>query len=549
MVPLIDEVLLEYVSIGALVVALALSVVVLRHGEDRRLLEPIRERFVLGVPWGTVLIILGLYAVYFLAQGGDQSGGPIVAGFRSWSIWYPQGIVFSSFAHASDSHITGNVLGTVAFAPIVEYAWSHYPRERGSQSFSSWRTNPFARIGLFVVGVIVAGLLDSLFVPGAIIGFSGVVFVFAGFAVVTAPIVTVAAMLGIQVVNAVRLAFLYPVVTAVARPRFVTPSWAGIALQGHAFGFLVGALLAVWLLRSRSQVPSLRYVWFAALAFAVSRSMHSLYWFLGSDRFELFRGLGTAGVFLLASLIALSLLSPDRPLVPRVDLSAREAAVGLLLAFVLAISLAAVPYNLVSVSPGEELDDGLEVEDYTVTYVENTENRYISSVRIPVIGSPLSADVSGVVVASDRRSLWAVPVTRGELAFDGRAVVPVGDATWREEVVINRTTWAVLGGNETYKVYGRHDDNPRQQLFTAEPAQVSGRIADNRIRIQPSEEFYDIVVEQNDTAIGVAQVPAHNESVTLAGVTFERENRDLYARHDGTRIRIAEFRLRQRELR
>jgi len=547
MVVAVPEEILEPVSLGVLGLALALALLVLRHGGDRRLLAPLRERFVLGVPWGTAVVVLGLYGVYFLAQGGGEYGGPIVAGFRSWSIRYPQGILFSSFAHASDSHITGNVLGTVAFAPIAEYAWSHYPRERGSQSFGSWRTNPFVRVGLFVLGVVAFGLLDSLFVPGAIIGFSGVVFAFAGFGVVTFPAGAVAAMLGIQVVSVVRLALLYPVTTAVARPRFVTPSWAGIALQGHAFGFLVGVLAGVILLRTRDRWPSLRYVWFAAVVFAVSRSMHQVYWFLGSDRFRLFRGIGAAGVLLLASLVALATVRRDRPLVSRIDLSVREAAVGLLFAFVLAISLAGVPYTLVSVSPGEEVDDGIQVEDYTVTYAENVENRYISAVRIPFVGNPLSANVSGVIVASDRRNLWAVSTTRGELAFDGRAVVPVGGATWREEVVVNRTTWTVLGENETYRVSGRHGDGPGTQLYAADPAQVAGRINNGTVSIRPAEESFELVVARNGSAVGVARVPAHNGSVRIAGITFEREHRNLYARHDGTEIRIAEFHLRQRE--
>lgn len=258
----------EYVSWAALALSLLVSFAVLTRLSDEDGLPDLQDRFVLGVPWGTVIVVLGVVAIYYLLQGGNQDGGPVVAGFRSWSIWYPHGMLFSSFAHSSDSHLIGNMLGTVAFAPIVEYAWGHYRVTDGGsgenrsddatassdETGQSWRTNPSTRIVIFVGVVVVVGLLNSLFVPGAVIGFSGIVFALAGVAIVTQPLATVGAIVGIQVVSLVRLAVISPLTGAISTTRFVSPSWAHVALQGHVFGLIVGVLLAGALLRSLSLI-------------------------------------------------------------------------------------------------------------------------------------------------------------------------------------------------------------------------------------------------------------------------------------------------------
>lgn len=184
----IDRTLIRVGSLGALFLSLAFAAFVLRRsGTENRLVAGLRERFVFGIPWGTVIVLAAVYALYYLLQGGGQDGGPVITGFRSWSLWYPQGTIFSSFAHASESHLLGNLFGALAFAPIAEYAWRHYPDE-AVESTEGWRGNPYARIAVFVVGVFAVGLLGSVIVPGAVIGFSGVVFAFAGFALVTFPI-------------------------------------------------------------------------------------------------------------------------------------------------------------------------------------------------------------------------------------------------------------------------------------------------------------------------------------------------------------------------
>jgi membrane associated rhomboid family serine protease len=555
MVAGLPDALLRIGSLVALAAAILFSLVVLtRYSDDETLVAPLRKRLVLGVPWGTLIVIALVYAVYRLLQGGAQPGGPIVVGFRSWSLWYPQGILLSSFSHASQSHVIGNLLGTVAFAPIVEYAWSHYPQRRGTQSFSSWRTNPFVRIGLFVVAVFGVGLAGAVLVPGAVIGFSGVVFAFAGFAIVTRPITSVLAILGIQAVSLLRRAVLTPFETAGAEPTVVSPGWANTALQGHLFGLVVGVLLGALLLQTREQWPSLRRIWFAALVFSVSRSMYAVYWYLGADQFVFFRGIGTAGVLVLASVVALTALSWDRPVLDPV-LSAGVAAAGVLLVIVCALALVGVPYNLVPVSEGPAAADGIEVRDYTVNYVEDAENQYISALQVPVVRDSLSVEMSGVVITSERRNAWSLTTSATSLAQYGGSYFAVGDSTWRETVYINRTEWTLVGENTTYKVYGSHD-GPRKLLFTAEPAVANPVINGSRVWIDPSEEGYDLFVTNGSTVtkqdgalvveeasiLGRESVPGHNESVQIGGIQFERTENTLVAISQRTRIDIATYR-------
>jgi len=539
------EPLFELASLGLLIVALLVSsVVLMRYSQDERPLAPLRERLILGVPWGTMIVIVLVYCVYLFVQGGEEFGGPISVGFRSWSLWYPQGIFFSSFSHAGKSHVIGNLLGTLAFAPVAEYAWSHYPRQRGSQSFGSWRTNPFARIAIFVVGVFLVGLAGALLVPGAVIGFSGVVFAFAGFGIVTRPITTVLAIVGIQVVSLLRRAFLTPLEVAVAEPDLVTPSWANTALQGHLFGLLVGVVLASLLVQARGKWPDLRHIWFAALVFAVSRSMHALYWYRGADEFLFFRAIGTAGVLVMASLIALTVLSWEEPLFEASDMSAGHVALGMLLAVVCALSLVGVGYNLVSFTP-DQGGDGIEVRDYTVTYDEDAENEYISSFEVPIVRESLTVNMSGVIVTSDERNVWALETSKETLAQYGGSLVVVGDAGWRETVYVNRTEWALAAKNgntnETYKVYGSHDGS-RELLYTSEPAIAEPVVNDSRIGVAPTEEFYEVVVAQNQSVVDTAPIPGHNETVEVGGIRFVREEQTLYAVHERTKLAVGTYR-------
>lgn len=561
-VPL-DEAVVSYGSLALLFLAVVLSIlVVTRYSDGRSLFAPLRERFVLGIPWGTVIVIAAVYAFFYLVQGGGRDGGPLVTAFRSWSFWYPQGLFASSFSHASHSHLIGNLLGTLAFAPVVEYAWGHYPSTESSTRIEAWKVRffgtPAGRITVFVAGVFLAGILGAMFVPGAIIGFSGVVFALAGFALVARPLLAVGAILALQAIRLFRRSLLDPLLFATAEPRFVSPSWADTALQGHLFGLLLGALAAVWVLRRRKTQPKLRYIWFAVLVFAVTRSMYAIYWYRGADQFVLYQALGTAGVLALASLVALAALPDNRPLSKRLGTcpQLRTVAAALLVVALVLLGVSGAVYNAVSVSPGDEMDDGIEIEDYTVAYVTDVEDQYIGAVEVPYLWDGLSVNVSGVVVASDERNAWALERSSNRLAFDGQATIPVGGATWRETVSVDRTEWSFVDGNGTYQVYGTvgeregwsllHQDSPAVADLTLsshnlsiEPATVTDTATE---RLEPTPQAYELVVTRNDSVVATEPIPPHNESISVADLTFERIENDLVAKTDGTRIRLAEYR-------
>lgn len=534
----IDERLLRVGSLAVFAVALALSAFVLdRLGDRDRLLAGPRERFVFGVPWGTILVVAFVVAAYYLIQGGARAGGPIVTGFRSWSLWYPQGILFSSFTHLNDAHLVGNMVGTVAFAPVAEYAWRHYP----ATEVSGWRGNPHARIGIFVGGIVLVGVLGSVIVPGAVIGFSGVVFAFAGFTIITAPVKTVFAIVGIEVVRLLYDAVTNPFVVAQSQEQFVRPSWANIAVQGHLYGLVVGVLLGVALLRYRDREPDLYAVFVAALVFAVTRSLQSVYWFLGGETYVLFTAIGAAGVFVLATIIAVAVRETGESSLPVLDVGGETAAVGVLVALGLGLAVVGIPYNLAPVDGGTATadGDGIEVRDYTVTYAENVEDQYISAVEIPGLWEP-SVTRSGVIVVSEQRNSWGVAVSKQRLATQRSATVALGGVAWRETVDIRRTGWEVAGSNTTYKVYANHGDEWRQ-LYAADPVRANLLVNGSTITVRPAEEFYEVVLERDGEQLGVERIPGDGGEITIGEIRFTRNRTALLAHHEGTVVQVAAF--------
>ena len=251
--------MLEFLQRVAVVLSLVGGAAFVLSLESTGLFARLRRRFVLGVPWGTVVTVLGVLSVYLFVQGGvSHWNRPVVIPFRAWSYLAPLGMLTAGFAHAGPGHLLGNLFGTVALAPIVEYAFGHFPRERGSSSFGSFRTNPYVRALLvFPVAVAIVGVALTLFTLGPVIGFSGVVFAFAGFALVRYPLGTVLALVGSDVLGLTYRALLNPTSTASGRSVFLTPWWSDIAIQGHAIGLLAGVLLGAASLRhSEESGPS-----------------------------------------------------------------------------------------------------------------------------------------------------------------------------------------------------------------------------------------------------------------------------------------------------
>ena len=513
----------------------------------------LRRRFVLGVPWGTLVTTLLVLAVYLFVQDGyNHWYAPVTIPFRAWSYFYPVGMLMSSFAHVGVNHLLGNLAGTLTLGVIAEYAWGHYPRRRGASSFGSWRTNPFVRAFVAVpAAAFVVGLVTSMFALGPVIGFSAVVFAFAGFALVHHPYATVLALTAGQVLQLVRAGLRNPTLTAQAQPSFSSPWWAGIAIQGHAIGLLAGVLLGVWLLRSRDgSRPSALRVWTGALLFAVSQSLWAVYWYRGGSTYVLFRAVGVGLVFALAALLTLAVAGSDRSVfggdVPVSVPSAESASLGsltvwqtgvvVLLLAAAALSGPAVLVNVVSVSDRPLPGDTVDVREYEVTYAEKVTSGMVSAVDVSAFGETTSVNTSGVIVRNPDRSIWTTAVSKSRLAFRGQAPVRVGGLGWRDTVYAVRRGWVAAGGNTTYRVSLVHDGSSRP-VFTAPPAHADPVIAGRHVAFHTRPNRFRIgVTYRNETAFG--PIPKKNQTVTVQGVAFVREGRRVYAEYGDTRLQV-----------
>ncbi|PSQ17255.1 hypothetical protein BRD00_08045 [Halobacteriales archaeon QS_8_69_26] len=304
-------------SAAMLVALLASSVVIYRLDRPGgRWGQRLRERFVMGVPWGTLVTTLFVLGSYLFVQGGYWHWyDPVTVAFRAWSFSYPLGMVTAPFTHQGPDHLIGNLVGTVTLATVAEYAWGHYPTERGTTSFSSPLTNPWARALLVFPGaVVVAGFLGSVLTIGPVIGFSLVVFAFAGFALARYPLGTVVAVVAAGAVRTVYFSLLEPVRTVQPSPSPPSPPWwAEIAIQGHAIGLFLGVILGAVLFSRRDEAPPALHVWTGVGLFAMTRAMWAVYWFRGSNTYVLYRGLGVVLVATLALLVAAGLTASDRP--------------------------------------------------------------------------------------------------------------------------------------------------------------------------------------------------------------------------------------------
>jgi membrane associated rhomboid family serine protease len=510
----------------------------------------LRRRFLAGVPWGTFVVSAIVLGVYLFVQGGiDHWVSPIVVPFRAWSYFYPLGLVVSGFAHAGPNHLIGNLVGTLVFAPLAEYAWGHFPTRRGSSSFSSWRTNPYVRaFVLFPAAVVVVTVATSVVAIGPVIGFSGVVFAFAGFALVRYPVATVVALVAGRVLGLIRAALQMPTVQAKAQPTFSSPWWAEIAIQGHAVGLLVGVLLGVWLLRRRGDPrPPTARTWGGVLLFAVSQSMWAVYWFRGGETFVLFRALGVVLVFSLATVVALTVTASDRPLFGRVlsdggkpdllTLPRWEWGVVVMVLSASALAGPAVPVNLFTASDAPLPGEPVQVRDYEVTYAEDVPDGMISAVDVSAFGETTAVNTSGVIVRSRDRGIWTTAVTKGRLAFAGRLPVRVGGVGWRDVVVVDRSGWTVVGGGDVYRVNATHDGDTRT-LYRSPPAKARPIVGGRNVTVAAEPTGFVVrITHGNETAS--APIPPAGESVTLEGVELQRTKKGLVAHYEGTRVRVA----------
>ncbi|MFB6138783.1 MAG: rhomboid family intramembrane serine protease [Halobacteriaceae archaeon] len=566
-----------------LALLLALAVVVALDRPGGRWVARARSRLLLGVPWGTLASATLVLLVYGVLQGGfERWHDPLVVPFYSWSYFAPVGVALAAFSHQGAGHLTGNLLGTLVLGSLAESAWSHYPRTRGATSFASWRTNPYVRAFVaFPAGVLVAGLLTSAFHWGPMVGFSGVVYAFAGFAIVRYPVGTLLAVLAERLVDLTYDAWRSPIADVEASSQFVTPWFVDIAVQGHLLGFLLGALLGLVLVvhrRERVSRPSALRVAGATAAFGTLLSPLWAVWYIrGADSYVLHRAAGLGMILTLGALIAVAVRATDRPLrgargergaggtgsggsdgdgsapVPsgadrsgESPLPTRRTVATLALCLpLLVMAVVAVPVNATTVDGPPAVDGAVTVRDYTVTYAEGVTRPKTTIfdgtvLEETVLGESTRVVTGGVIVTSDAREVWLRAVSPGRLAHSGRVSVSVGGIGWRERVGVRRVGWSLLRGGSTYRVDLRPPDGAFRTVFASGPATAGVVLANRNVTVRPATGGFTVVVTRANQTLGTAPIPAPGDAVTVGGIRFQRTDGTLRAAVDGTRVPVAE---------
>lgn len=607
----------------ALVVSLVVGLGYLYSiGSPRVWYDILSNRLIYGVPWGTLVTIIGVVAFYLFVQSGFHHwDSPVVHPFRSWSYLYPEGLFAAGFAHAGPNHLIANMVGTVVLAPIVEYAWSHYPPlarsetnpyenpppgdvrpeiEESSPDPAGWLDRPWVRaVVIFPAVVIVVSILTSLLALGWSLGFSGTVFAFGGFAVVFFPVTAILAMVGVTGTSVFVTALREPVLRATADPGAPgPPGWFGVNVQAHMMGFLLGVLLAVALLRYRSQTRDPTRVFIAALAFALTRQLWAFATAGGDDVYLQHRGVGLLFVLALSIIIGALIAATDDP-VPGILgrfswLPTRKTlaylwlgAVGiiaavlwipagmanagwqLLLLYFLLVLVLAIP-GLPVVVPDRAVSTPLSQKQILIFVlvgimiivalpsiasnapgmdedpVPGNESIAIQDYHVTyaedVQHGRISSTQSGVIVVSEQRQIWTAVLDKGELAHRGEATVVVGGFVWRETVAVNRTGWDVAGGDDVYVVDLEHDGET-SRAFQSAGAEIQSRVSNQTIRVVPDRDEFRLRVARGEQELGEVQIPALNETITVGNLQFTTErvdgDRSVFAEQDGTRVLVA----------
>jgi membrane associated rhomboid family serine protease len=571
------------VLVAAMTVATVTSLVVVHRIDrpDGRWSATLQSRFVLGVPWGTLVVAALVLSVYLFVQGGFARWyDPVTIPFRAWSYLYPTGLFAAPFSHGGPGHLVGNLVGTLVLGSLAEFAWGQFPRERGASSFGSWRHNPlFRAFVVFPAVVIGTGLLTSVFSIGPVIGFSGVVFAFAGFAITRYPIGTVIAVVGADAVRTLYFALQDPVVTATARPTPPSaPWWAEVAIQGHALGLLIGIVLGWYVFVRRSGVSSSLRIWTGVLLFGMEQTLWAVYWFRGNETYVLYRGLGIVLVALLALLVTVSLTASNRSLLsglvrrsaqspapvqpdgagpgdtgppgepdrsddgddPRDWLTRRHLAIGLLFAGLLLLAIPGAGTNLFMASTYDAPEDGVTVRDYTVFYAEDVTNEMVAIVDVSFFNQTTQVRTSGVIVTNPDRHIWRQAVSKGRLAFLGSTSVDVGGVGWRESVTAVRRGWSTTSGNTVYKVWLGPPGGQQRLVFRSDPASAEAVVVGRNVSIAPGNERFLVSVARNNTTVGTAPIPAAGNVTRAGGLRFVNRDGSLYAAYNRTIVKVGQ---------
>ena len=491
------------------------------------------ERFILGVPWGSLVVIFGLFFVYLVIQRGWWHWySPVVVAFTAVSMWDPTGLLLAGFSHASPGHLRGNVTTTLVFAPIVEWIWGHYPRDRQSQRLT-WTRRPVVRaVVLFPLGVAVIGIVAALFSWGPVIGFSVAVYALVGISLVHYPVLTLIALVTREAVRFAWRTLTHPVEFGRTTVRVVEPSWFGTAVQGHLVGLLLGVLVGLWLIRTyRETRPSPAMVFVATALTGTYLSIWGIWWILGSDQFVLFRAAGLLVVLAVATAVTLAVHPPsfgtDRY---------RRGAVLVIVIAVLGMGAVGIGLNL-AVSEPPPGEPAHSVQDYDIYYGEQVPDGMVNVVDLEFLGLTTDVRTSGVIVVSEDRAVWRRTVSATELETHGHQRFHVGGIGWSEEVHAERRGWVPLGHAPVYHVWIGDGENA-ELAFESEDQPVRAVVENHTFELIAEDGGFHLNVSRDDTVESVP-IPADGEAVPVQDVIIVRQGPEVIVTTGETAMPVA----------
>ena len=505
-----------------------------------------RSRLLFGLPIGTLLTVVLVAGFFMFVQGGWGHRRILTLPFTSWSLRYPLGMVTAPLAHQNIGHLIGNLTGFLVFGTIAEYAYSHYPTKKGGTAFGSFQTNPYVRAVVFVpVVVFGAALLSSLFAWGPIIGFSGVVFVAAGFALVNFPILTVLALVAREFLDTVVWALRDPIITGTAGTSYGSPWWANVAIQTHLLGLLLGVLLGLAVHWWRRDSPGLDpwRLFPASLLIGSSMTLWAVWWYQGPESYQLFRGPGVILVIGVALLITIAGSMHQSPLA---DISARQLSLGLVVFPILLMGLIAMPVNLTaSTSDLSAPGEAVSVSGYEITYGESVPDPRFDPVNISGLETPSPPTATGVIVTNENRHIWTQAVSAGCLQNNGKWTITVGGIGWRESVSVTRTGWRAAGGGSAFVVTATSPDEPQVSLFESEPASANTVVNGHQLSIAPANGSFVIeATATNETEIealpDTVTVPSPSNEITLGTLNIVNNESVIWIEQNETRVPVFE---------
>lgn len=527
--------------------------------KGHRLTAPLQERFLYGVPWGSVIVIGMLSVVYLGVQGGFHHwNDPVVIPFRAWSLTYPLGLLFSGFTHAGPQHFLHNLAGTIVFAPIAEFVWSHYPYRTLTSPTTRWRfttsrtefeperllERPVVRaFVVFPLAVFLVGVFTAAFSWGAVIGFSGVVFAFVGVAIVSRPATAVVGIVAQTSLYSVLKTLETPMLVQTVSTTVSRPSWASTALQAHILGLLVGIAIATALLferRSDDERPQAIRVVLGGFGVLSALSVYAFGFERAPGEYVMYRAVGMLFVFVLIGIAAVALYT-DLESISVLPVKTDHVLVFGIFLPVLLMAVVAVPMNMATVGgPSASVSGSVNEHGYEVGYGEDVPVGRITPVTQMNSSTGLPEDTaSGVIISNEQREIWYTSVSPAALKRAGEVTVVVGGLDWRDTVTVSRDGWTTVDGNTTYSVTVQAEDETKIAYESA-PARTDQSLAGRNISLVPAGHHFLIRVSQNGSTVGEAPVPLDGTEAEIGGFTFSRDGERLYVTGGETKILIAE---------